>query len=265
MTTLNLKSPLAESIRRDITRGIIDYSMIAPGDKILVAVSGGKDSSILAILLHEIRRIAPFDFSVDALMIDQKQPGFNPADYVRFMADNGIELTVLSEDTYSIVKDKVPDGKSYCSLCSRFRRGILYTYAKNNGYDKIALGHHRDDLIETLLLNLFYAGRIAAMPPKLRSNDGNNILIRPMSYVAERDIIDLSLEWKIPVIPCGLCGSQDGLKRDHMRDLIDELEKNTPDVRASMLHALSTIRPSQLMDKKLWDFDKMEMDKSDKE
>jgi tRNA 2-thiocytidine biosynthesis protein TtcA len=265
MTTLNLKSPLAESIRREITRGISDYSMIAPGDKILVAVSGGKDSSILAILLREIRRLAPFDFSVDALMIDQKQPGFNPAEYVKFMADNGIDLTVLSEDTYSIVKAKVTDGKSYCSLCSRFRRGILYTYAKNNGYDKIALGHHRDDLIETLLLNLFYAGRIASMPPKLRSNDGKNILIRPMSYVAERDITELSLEWKIPVIPCGLCGSQDGLKRDQMRGLIDELEKNTPDVRASMLHALSAIRPSQMMDKKLWDFDIMEMDKSDKE
>lgn len=265
MKEINYRHPLAEKIRREITRGLSDYEMIRPGDKILVAVSGGKDSTVLALLLNEIKRIAPFDFTVDLLMIDQKQPGFNADNYKKYISDLGHSLTILQRDTYSIVMEKVPEGSTYCALCSRLRRGILYRYARENGYDKIALGHHRDDLLETLLMNIFYEGRISSMPPKLLSDDGTNTVIRPMVYVAEKDIIALSGEWDIPVIPCGLCGSQEGLKRDQMRDLLDDLEKKTPDIRSSVLHALQTVRESQLMDHHLWNFKDLDREKKTKE
>lgn len=258
MPEINLGSPLAVKVRKDITRALSDFSMIDSGDRIMLAVSGGKDSTILALMLREIRRMAPFPFSFEAVLLDQKQPGFRADEFAAFLKGQGIALTILEKNTYSIVMDKIPEGHTFCSLCSRLRRGILYNHAYENGFQKLALGHHRDDLIETLLMNVFYSGRLASMPPKLRSTDGRNVLIRPMAYVAEKDLIQLAAEWAFPVIPCNLCGSQDGLKRDRMRDLVDELEKETPEIRQTILHSLASVEESQLLDKHLWDFDRLE-------
>jgi tRNA 2-thiocytidine biosynthesis protein TtcA len=172
------------------------------------------------------------------------------------MADMGIKFTILEEDTYSIVKEKIPEGSTYCSLCSRLRRGILYTYAFQNGFTKIALGHHRDDMVETFLMNIFYSGKLGSMPPKLYSKDHRNIVIRPLAFVAEKDIVELANTFKFPIIPCNLCGSQEGLKRERMTKLLDELEKETPDIRNSIAHALANVEVSHLLDKTLFDFTK---------
>ncbi|MGZ3809975.1 MAG: tRNA 2-thiocytidine(32) synthetase TtcA, partial [Bacteriovorax sp.] len=228
MNELTLDNPLAVKVRKQITRALNDYHMIAPHDRIMVAVSGGKDSTVLALLLKEIQKKAPIAFSFEAVMLDQKQPGFDARAFLAFMADQQIKLTILEENTFSIVKEKTPEGGTYCSLCSRLRRGILYSYAHQNNFTKIALGHHRDDMIETFMLNLFYSGKLGSMPPKLYSNDHRNIVIRPLAHVAESDIIELANEWKFPIVPCNLCGSQEGLKRERMKDLLNELEKEIP-------------------------------------
>lgn len=256
-TSIDLKSALAVKVRKDITRALSDFSMLKAGDRIMVAVSGGKDSTILCLMLREIRKMAPFPFTFEAVMVDQKQPGFNATAFAAFFEAEGLPLTILEKDTYSIVMEKIPEGATYCSLCSRLRRGILYNHAHDHGFQKIALGHHRDDLLETLLMNMFFSGRLASMPPKLKSDDGRNTVIRPMAYVAEKDLIQLAAEWKFPIIPCGLCGSQDGLKRDKMRDLLDQLEAETPDLRQTLLHSLSTVEESQLLDRRLWKFDEL--------
>ncbi len=252
-----LEVPLAVKIRKQIVRGISEYNMIQEGDKIMVAVSGGKDSSILVTLLHDIQRRAKKEFSVEAVMLDQKQPGFDSLAYEKWMKSMGVKLTVLEKDTYSIVQEKV-QGKVYCSLCSRLRRGILYNYAQEQGFTKIALGHHRDDMIETLLLNIFYTGKLSTMPPKLRSDDRRNIVIRPMVFVGEEELKNLTKIWNFPIIPCNLCGSQEGLKRQKMKDLVNQLEKEIPMIRASLLTAMGNVRPSQLMDSKIWDFANLE-------
>ena len=254
MKELDLEIPLAVKVRKQITRALSDYHMIKNGDKIMVAVSGGKDSTVLTLLLKEIQKKAEIDFSFEAVMLDQKQPGFDARAFAAFMADQQIKLTILEEDTYSIVKEKTPEGGTYCSLCSRLRRGILYTYAYQNGFTKIALGHHRDDMIQTFLLNIFYSGKLASMPPKLYSNDQRNIVIRPLSFVAESDIVELATVWAFPIVPCNLCGSQDGLKRQRMKQLMDELEKEIPDIKKSMANALTNIELSHLMDRNLFDF-----------
>jgi tRNA 2-thiocytidine biosynthesis protein TtcA len=251
---IELDFPLAVKIRKQITHALSDYHMIANGDHVMVAVSGGKDSTVLSLLIKEIQKKAPIDFTFEAVMLDQMQPGFNADDFSSFMQKADIKLTILREDTYSIVKEKIPEGNTYCSLCSRLRRGILYNYAFQNKFTKIALGHHRDDMIETFLMNLFYSGKVGSMPPKLYSNDHRNIVIRPLAFVAEKDIIELANEWKIPIVPCNLCGSQEGLKRERMTRLLDELEKETPDIRNSIGHALSNIDVSHMMDTKLFDF-----------
>ena len=245
---------MRDKIRRKVTKALADYSMIQEGDRVMVAVSGGKDSSILLMLLKEIQRKAPMRFEIQPVILDQHQPGFELAAFRRWIGELGFDLTVVSEDTYSIVKDKIPEGKSYCSLCSRLRRGILYNFAHANGFTKIALGHHQDDLIETLLLNQFYNGRIASMPPILRSDDERNVLIRPMAYVPESELIELATKMEIPVIPCNLCGSQDGLKRKAVKKWIADLEAVNPNVRASLLASIANVRPSQMMDKKIFDF-----------
>jgi len=245
---------LATKIRKHMVSAISDYHMLAEGDRLMVAVSGGKDSTIMLLLLDEIRKRAPFAFTLDPVILDQKQPGFDCAAYSDWLQNQGMNLKIISEDTYSIVKDKVPEGKTYCGLCSRLRRGILYNYAADNGYSKIALGHHRDDMNETLLLNMFYVGRIASMPPKLFSDDGRNTIIRPLAYIPEQWLRDYEQELSIPVIPCNLCGSQDQMRRQEMKHLLRDMEQRIPGVQSSLQTAMKNIRASQLLDTKLYDF-----------
>jgi tRNA 2-thiocytidine biosynthesis protein TtcA len=254
MKEINIELPLAIKVRKQVTRALSDYHMIAPGDKIMIAVSGGKDSTVLSLLLKDIQKRAPMPFTFEAVMLDQKQPGFDARAFQAFMADQHIKLTILEEDTYSIVKEKTVEGGTYCSLCSRLRRGILYSYAHQNNFTKIALGHHRDDMLETFLLNLFYSGKMGSMPPKLYSKDHRNIVIRPLTFVAESDIVELANAWEFPIVPCNLCGSQDGLKREQMTNLLNTLEKDIPDVRRSMANALANVELSHLLDGNLFDF-----------
>ncbi len=254
MKEIDLELPLAVKLRKQVTRALSDYHMIAPEDKIMVAVSGGKDSTVLTLLLKAIQKKSPIPFTFEAVMLDQKQPGFDARAFAAFMADQQIKLTILQEDTYSIVKEKTEEGGTYCSLCSRLRRGILYSYAFQNGFSKIALGHHRDDMLETFLLNLFYSGKLGSMPPKLYSKDHRNIVIRPLTFIAETDIIELAETWKFPIVPCNLCGSQDGLKRERMTKLLNDLEKEIPDIKRSMANALSNVELSHLLDRNLFDF-----------
>lgn len=245
--------PLAVKIRKQITQALAEFNMIADGDKIMVCVSGGKDSSILLILLDEIRKRAEQNFTIEAVILDQKQPGFNFLEYRSWLNSEGLNLTIVEKDTYSIVIDKIKDG-IYCSLCSKLRRAVLYDFAFANGFTKMALGHHRDDVIETTLLNLFYVGQLSTMPPKLRSDDDRNTIIRPMVFVAEKDLIELSEIWSFPVIPCNLCGSQEGLKRKRMKKLVKDLETEIPNLAASFSNALQNTKPSHLMDHKLYNF-----------
>lgn len=261
---IDFSHPLALKIRREITRASADFGLIEDGDRIQVCVSGGKDSSILLALLTEIQRIAEIEFELEAVILDQKQPGFDASEYKAFIESLGVKLTVLERDTYSIVKEKITDGV-YCSLCSRLRRAILYDYAYEMGFTKMALGHHRDDLIETTLLNLFYSGNLASMPPKLKSDDGRNVIVRPLCYVTEKDLIELSQAWNFPVIPCNLCGSQDGLKRKKMKKLVAQLETEIPHLGSTFINALSNVRPSQLMDQNLWDFKTLKVERGSRE
>lgn len=245
--------PLAVQIRKQITKALADFNMISEGDKILVCVSGGKDSSILAILLEEIRKKAPMNFTFETLLLDQKQPGFSVDSFKTWLANEGLNLNVLERDTYSIVTEKVKNGV-YCSLCSKLRRAILYDYASAHHFTKMALGHHRDDVIETSLLNLFYTGQLSTMPAKLRSDDQRNVILRPLVYVPEKDLIELAEIWNFPIIPCNLCGSQEGMKRKRMKKLIIDLEKEIPNLGASFMNALENVKPSHLLDQKLFNF-----------
>ncbi len=245
---------LSEKIRKKAVAAINDYSMIEAGDRIMVAVSGGKDSSILLLTLKEIQSRAKINFTIQPVILDQKQPGFRIDAFAHWIKTLSLDLDVINEDTYSIVTDKVKGGKSFCGLCSRLRRGILYNYAASHGFTKIALGHHRDDMNETLLLNLFFNGRMASMPPKLKSDDGRNIVIRPLAYVAEDILIQYADEIELPVIPCNLCGSQENLQRARIKALLKDLQKQHENVGASMLNSLQNIRPSQLLDRELWNF-----------
>jgi tRNA 2-thiocytidine biosynthesis protein TtcA len=254
MTNINLELPLAISIRKQIVKALSEFNMIENQDRILVCVSGGKDSSILLALLQEIQRRAEVEFEIEAAILDQKQPGFSVDEFRLWVQSLGIQLHVIEKDTYSIVKEKVAEGATYCSLCSRLRRAILYDFAFENKFTKMALGHHATDLVETTFLNLFYTGNLASMPPKLKSDDGRNIIIRPLCYVAEKDLLELSQQWQFPIIPCKLCGSQDGMKRTKMKRLISDLEKDIPHLQASVLTGLSNVKPSQLMDQNLWSF-----------
>jgi tRNA 2-thiocytidine biosynthesis protein TtcA len=250
-------SKLSNSIRKQVSKALNDFDMIVEGDKIMVACSGGKDSSILLLTLEEIRKKSPVNFSLHPVMLDQKQPGFDAVEFMHFMRDHNLNITLLQEDTYSIVKEKTPEGKAFCGVCSRLRRGILYTHAKKQGYTKIALGHHRDDMNQTLLMNVFFSGKISGMPAKLKSDDDANTLIRPLAYCAEKDLIALAKEYSFPVVPCNLCGTQENLQRQEMKKLITNLELKHPNIGAVMQNAQANIRPSQLLDSNLWDFSKL--------
>lgn len=260
MTAVDFNNPLAVKIRKQIVQALNDFNMIEEGDKVMVCVSGGKDSSVLLALLTEIQRRSERNFTVEAAILDQKQPGFEVTAFKRWVETLDVPFHIVERDTYSIVREKV-QGTTYCSLCSRLRRAILYDYAHANGFTKLALGHHRDDVVHTALLNLFYVGTMAAMPAKLKSDDEKNILVRPLTYVSERDIEELAAAWNFPIIPCNLCGSQDGLKRQRVKRLVRDLEKEIPNIYASIQTALGNIKPSQLMDQELWDFKNLKTDK----
>jgi tRNA 2-thiocytidine biosynthesis protein TtcA len=231
-----------------------DYDMIRKGDRILVCLSGGKDSFTMLKMLRLVQRKMNDQIELLSFTLDQSQPGWDDTALRAWLKEEGVPFEILTRDTYSIVTDKIPEGKTYCSLCSRLRRGIIYRYARENGFNKVALGHHRDDLIRTLLMSIFYSGTVKSMPPKLLTDDKQLMVIRPLAYCQEADIIRYRDEQQFPIIPCNLCGSQANLKRVAMKKLIDQLASDNPKVPSNILHALQSVKPSQLMDRELWNF-----------
>lgn len=254
------ENKLEKKLCRLVGQAIGDYKMIEDGDKVMVCLSGGKDSYAMLDVLLKLRERAPIDFSVVAVNLDQKQPNFPENILPEYLRSLDVPFHIEEQDTYSIVKRVIPEGKTTCGLCSRLRRGILYRVADELGATKIALGHHRDDILETLLLNLFYGGKMKAMPPKLRSDDGRHIVIRPLAYVPERYLERYAVQQEFPIIPCNLCGSQENLQRNAMKELLREWEKKHPGRVENLFRALSNVAPSHLMDKALFDFEGLSLD-----
>jgi tRNA 2-thiocytidine biosynthesis protein TtcA len=248
------KRKLAAQLRGLVGKAIEDYGMIGAGDRVMVCLSGGKDSYTLLDMLLSLQRSAPVQFSLVAVNLDQKQPGFPAHVLPEYLASLGVDYHIIEQDTYSVVKRLIPEGRTMCSLCSRMRRGALYRYAAEHDITRIALGHHRDDIVETLFLNLFHGGRLKAMAPKLRSEDGRHIVIRPLAYVAERDIARYASARGFPLIPCDLCGSQENLQRATIKRMLAEWERQHPGRIESLFTALRNVEPETLADTRLFDF-----------
>ncbi|MFM8454860.1 MAG: tRNA 2-thiocytidine(32) synthetase TtcA [Gammaproteobacteria bacterium] len=255
---LKQKARLEKKLLHYTGKAIADFNMIQRGDRVLVCVSGGKDSFTMVSLLNKLRLKTNGKFQILAFTLDQSQPGWNDVKLRQYMEDHKIPYKILTEDTYAIVKEKIPEGQTYCSLCSRLMRGIIYSYAEAHGFNKIALGHHRDDLITTVLMSMMYNGEIRSMPPKLLSDNKKHIVIRPLAYCQEADIAKFAKLQDYPIIPCNLCGSQENLVRKKVKKLIQNLALENPKVPSNLLHAIGQVKPSQLMDQNLWDFKNLE-------
>ena len=245
---------LRKRLRRNVGKAIGDFGMIDPGDRIMVCLSGGADSYTMLDILRQLRESAPVDFELVAVNLDQKQPGFPENVLPDYLDGIGIEYHILEQDTYSVVTEIIPEGKTMCGLCSRLRRGIIYTFAKQNGFNKIALGHHRDDIVETLFLNMFYGSKMKAMPPKLRSDDGQNIVIRPLAYCREKDIKAYAEAMEFPIIPCNLCGSQENLQRQAIKAMLNDWDRQHPGRVEQIFNSMQNIVPSHLLDNGIFDF-----------
>ncbi|MCP4274130.1 MAG: tRNA 2-thiocytidine(32) synthetase TtcA [Gammaproteobacteria bacterium] len=245
---------LHKRMRRNVGRAIEDYRMIENGDKVMVCLSGGKDSYTMLDILMNLQRHAPVDFELLAVNLDQKQPGFPEHILPEYLKSIDIPFHIIEEDTYSVVQEIIPQGKTTCGLCSRLRRGVLYSFAKKNNVSKIALGHHREDIIETLFLNMFFGGKLKAMPPKLKSDDAKHIVIRPMAYCPEEDIIRFSAARDYPVIPCNLCGSQENMQRQAIKQMLLDWQKRFPGRVENIFASIKSVAPSHLADRNLYDF-----------
>ena len=250
---------LAKRLRRNTAEAIVDFNMIADGDRVMVCLSGGKDSYTMLDMLLSLQKKAPVSFSLRAINLDQKQPNFPEHILPQYLESLGVEYDVIERDTYSVVKRVIPEGKTTCGLCSRLRRGTLYGYAEQHGFNRIALGHHRDDIIETLFLNMFHGGSLQSMPPKLRSNDGKNVVIRPLAYCKEKDIEKYAEQKQFPIIPCDLCGTQPNLQRQNIKQMLREWDKTNPGRVESIFTSLTNVKPSQLADRNLFDFTSLDV------
>ena len=255
---------LRKRLRRQTSKAIADFNMIEAGDRIMVCISGGKDSHAMLELLISLRSSAPIDFEIVAVTLDQKQPGYPEDVLPDYLETLGVPYYILEKDTYSVVRSIIPEGKTTCGLCSRLRRGTLYGFAEQIGATKIALGHHRDDIVETLFLNLFFGGKLKAMPTKLKSDDGRHVVIRPLAYCRESDIADYARAMQFPIIPCNLCGTQENLQRQEIKGMLADWERQYPGRTKTIFRALGNVAPSHLLDQKLFDFQglKIEVDDS---
>lgn len=252
---------LQKRLRRHVGNAITDYNMIEDGDVVMACISGGKDSFAMLDILLNLQKAAPIKFEVIAVNLDQKQPGFPEHILPDYFETLNIPYYIVNKDTYSVVKEKVPEGKTTCGLCSRLRRGTLYSFAEKIGATKLALGHHLDDIVETMFLNMFHGSRLKAMPPKLRSDDERNVVIRPLSYCREKDLIKYAEHKDFPIIPCNLCGSQENLQRQSIKAMLTEWDKKTPGRVESIFKSLQNVSPSQLADRNLFDFENLPLDR----
>ena len=248
------RNKLVKRLRRQVGQAITDFGMIRDGDRVMVCLSGGKDSYTMLDILLMLRDAAPVNFEILAVNLDQKQPDFPEHVLPEYLKARGVPFHIIEQDTYSVVKRVIPEGKTMCSLCSRLRRGSLYSFAEANGYNKIALGHHRDDIVATFFLNLFFNAKMASMPPKLKSDNGKHIVIRPLAYVREADIIEYARQQAFPIIPCNLCGSQEQLQRKQVRKMMEEWDTKYPGRVEHVFSAMQNIAPSQMADRSLFDF-----------